>query len=199
MTLNQPNWRTRRDELKLAIKERRQTIRHHEEQIREVKRQTIQNHEEKIRDLKHEIMRLQSELESVVPVSTRLESNIRHSERCCLAYRLSSRFDWTTSLIAEAFDVSRSRAQRLVNEGAQRYEPKALTRELDRSVDELGLSVRIAHCLHNCGIGLISELVQKTEHDMLKTRNFGRRSLKEIRGKLASRGLKLGMKVEEAK
>ena len=52
---------------------------------------------------------------------------------------------------------------------------------LYRSVDELELSVRSANCLQNANIKLIGELVQKTEAEMLKTKNFGRKSLREIK------------------
>jgi DNA-directed RNA polymerase subunit alpha len=67
---------------------------------------------------------------------------------------------------------------------------------LFRSVDELELSVRSANCLQNANITLIGELVQRTEQDMLKTKNFGRKSLKEIKEILASMGLGLGMKID---
>lgn len=67
---------------------------------------------------------------------------------------------------------------------------------LYRSVDELELSVRSANCLQNANIKLIGELVQKTEAEMLKTKNFGRKSLKEIKEILATMGLGLGMKLE---
>lgn len=67
---------------------------------------------------------------------------------------------------------------------------------LFRSVDELELSVRSANCLQNANITLIGELVQRTEQDMLKTKNFGRKSLKEIKEILATMGLSLGMKID---
>jgi DNA-directed RNA polymerase subunit alpha len=71
-----------------------------------------------------------------------------------------------------------------------------LNDNLFRSVDELELSVRSANCLQNANITLIGELVQKTEQDMLKTKNFGRKSLKEIKEILSTMGLSLGMKFE---
>ena len=71
-----------------------------------------------------------------------------------------------------------------------------LNENLFRSVDELELSVRSANCLQNANITLIGELVQKTEQDMLKTKNFGRKSLKEIKEILATMGLGLGMKFD---
>lgn len=67
---------------------------------------------------------------------------------------------------------------------------------LYRSVDELELSVRAANCLKNADIRLIGELVQKSEPEMLKTKNFGRKSLNEIKDVLALMGLHFGMKVE---
>ena len=65
-----------------------------------------------------------------------------------------------------------------------------------RSVEELELSVRSANCLKNAGINLIGELVQKTEAEMLKTKNFGRKSLNEIKEVLLEAGLGFGMKFE---
>ena len=65
-----------------------------------------------------------------------------------------------------------------------------------RSVDELELSVRSTNCLANANIKYIGDLVQKTESEMLKTKNFGRNSLKEIKEILAEMGLHLGMKLD---
>jgi DNA-directed RNA polymerase subunit alpha len=66
-----------------------------------------------------------------------------------------------------------------------------------RSVNELELSVRAANCLKNAGIETIAEMVQKTESEMLKTKNFGRKSLNEIKEILSGMGLNLGMKVDD--
>ena len=66
---------------------------------------------------------------------------------------------------------------------------------LYRSVDELELSVRSANCLQNANIKLIGELVQRTEAEMLKTKNFGRKSLREIKDILTMMGLTLGMEL----
>lgn len=65
-----------------------------------------------------------------------------------------------------------------------------------KGVDDLELSVRSANCLKNAGIQYIGELVQKTEAEMLKTKNFGRKSLNEIKEMLSEMGLSLGSKVE---
>ncbi len=69
---------------------------------------------------------------------------------------------------------------------------------LDKSVEELELSVRSYNCLKNANIRTIRELVQKTETDMLKTKNFGRKSLNEIKEILQTMGLSLGMKLDQA-
>ena len=68
---------------------------------------------------------------------------------------------------------------------------------LDRSVEELELSVRSYNCLKNANITTIRELVLKTEPEMLKTKNFGRKSLNEIKEILATMGLSLGMRFDE--
>jgi DNA-directed RNA polymerase subunit alpha len=71
-----------------------------------------------------------------------------------------------------------------------------INENLLRSVDELELSVRSANCLQNANIRFIGDLVQKTESEMLKTKNFGRKSLKEIKEVLSEMGLSLNMKLE---
>jgi DNA-directed RNA polymerase subunit alpha len=75
-------------------------------------------------------------------------------------------------------------------------EQAKLNENLWRTVDELELSVRSANCLQNANIRYIGELVQKSEAEMLKTKNFGRKSLKEIKEILAEMGLSLGMKLD---
>ncbi|MGH6705527.1 MAG: DNA-directed RNA polymerase subunit alpha, partial [Sphingomicrobium sp.] len=70
-----------------------------------------------------------------------------------------------------------------------------LNRYLLKKVDELELSVRSANCLKNDNIIYIGDLVQKTEAEMLRTPNFGRKSLNEIKEVLASMGLRLGMDI----
>ena len=67
---------------------------------------------------------------------------------------------------------------------------------LDKSVEELELSVRSYNCLKNANIRTIRELVQKTEAEMLKTKNFGRKSLNEIKEILHTMGLSLGMRID---
>jgi DNA-directed RNA polymerase subunit alpha len=72
----------------------------------------------------------------------------------------------------------------------------AFNDNLYRSVEELELSVRSANCLKNADINKIYQLVSKTEPEMLKTKNFGRKSLNEIKEVLTEMGLSLGMKIE---
>jgi len=75
-------------------------------------------------------------------------------------------------------------------------EPVAFNENLLRPVEELEFSVRSANCLKKANIHYIGELVQKTESEMLKTKNFGRKSLNEIKDILAEMGLGLGVKVD---
>jgi DNA-directed RNA polymerase subunit alpha len=73
----------------------------------------------------------------------------------------------------------------------------ASNENLDKSVEELELSVRSYNCLKNANIRTIRELVNKTEAEMLKTKNFGRKSLNEIKEILHTMGLSLGMRVDQ--
>jgi DNA-directed RNA polymerase subunit alpha len=87
------------------------------------------------------------------------------------------------------FDEPRQRVQE------EQQDDLPFNRNLLRKVDELELSVRSANCLKNDNIVYIGDLVQKTEQEMLRTPNFGRKSLNEIKEVLASMGLGLGMTV----
>ena len=82
-------------------------------------------------------------------------------------------------------------------EGTDDRKPEIRNENLNRSVEELELSVRSYNCLKNANIQTIGELVQKSEAEMLKTKNFGRKSLNEIKEILAQMGLSLGMKIDE--
>ena len=75
-------------------------------------------------------------------------------------------------------------------------ETEDLRRKLNMGVNEIELSVRSANCLNSAGIRTVGELVQKTEADMLKYRNFGKKSLTEIKDKLQEMGLCLGYKFD---
>ena len=81
--------------------------------------------------------------------------------------------------------------------GSEERKPEIRNENLNRSVEELELSVRSYNCLKNANIQTIGELVQKSEAEMLKTKNFGRKSLNEIKEILSSMGLGLGMKIDE--
>ena len=87
--------------------------------------------------------------------------------------------------------------EELETEARGEERPQIKNENLNRSVEELELSVRSYNCLKNANIQSIGELVQKTEAEMLKTKNFGRKSLNEIKEILASMGLSLGMKIDE--
>jgi DNA-directed RNA polymerase subunit alpha len=78
---------------------------------------------------------------------------------------------------------------------AEEDKDQELNDNLFRTVEELELSVRSANCLKNANMSYIYELVQKTESELLKTKNFGRKSLEEIKEKLAKMGLHIGMKL----
>ena len=78
---------------------------------------------------------------------------------------------------------------------AEKKDELPFNRNLLRKVDELELSVRSANCLKNDSIVYIGDLVQKTEAEMLRTPNFGRKSLNEIKEVLSQMGLHLGMEV----
>ena len=79
----------------------------------------------------------------------------------------------------------------------ERREELPFNKNLLRKVDELELSVRSANCLKNDNIIYIGDLIQKTESEMLRTPNFGRKSLNEIKEVLTQMGLHLGMEIED--
>jgi DNA-directed RNA polymerase subunit alpha len=78
-------------------------------------------------------------------------------------------------------------------------EQENVNKVLLRSVEDLELSVRSANCLKNAGINTIGELVKKTEAEMLKTKNFGRKSLSEIKDILNEYGFTFGMDIDSVK
>jgi len=86
------------------------------------------------------------------------------------------------------------RAEVIANEAGSDLDK--LRENLQRSIDELELSVRSYNCLKNADIKSIGDLVQRSESEMLKTKNFGRKSLNEIKELLAEMGLSLGMKID---
>lgn len=108
--------------------------------------------------------------------------------------------------LAYAAKILKEQMQIFINFDEDRAEPEIeqhlegavipVNENLYRSVEDLELSVRSANCLRNADIKYIGELVQKTEAEMLKTKNFGRKSLNEIKQLLSEMGLSLGMKVD---
>jgi DNA-directed RNA polymerase subunit alpha len=92
--------------------------------------------------------------------------------------------------------VNFDESEEIVAPVEKKEESPKLNEHLFKTVDALELSVRAANCLENANIKYIGELVTKTEADMLKTKNFGRKSLNEIKDILLEMGLSLGMKIE---
>ncbi len=84
-----------------------------------------------------------------------------------------------------------------VQEDSSEEARSQINQHLYRSVNELELSVRAANCLKNANIKSIGDLVQRSENEMLKTKNFGKKSLNEIKEVLSEMGLELGTKVSE--
>jgi DNA-directed RNA polymerase subunit alpha len=80
----------------------------------------------------------------------------------------------------------------------QDEEQTRMRKLLNMSVNEIELSVRAANCLNNANITTVGQLAMKTEAEMLKYRNFGKKSLNEIKDKLQSLGLTLGMNIDPA-
>lgn len=93
---------------------------------------------------------------------------------------------------AAGVDIAFENAEKEIND-----EQNRLRKLFNMSVNEIELSVRAANCLNNANIMTVGELTMKTEAEMLKYRNFGKKSLNEIKDKLEEIGLSLGMKVDE--
>ncbi|MCX8069572.1 MAG: DNA-directed RNA polymerase subunit alpha [Thermodesulfovibrionales bacterium] len=83
------------------------------------------------------------------------------------------------------------------NEKIASMETSNINENLSKHIDEIELSVRAYNCLKNANIKTIADLVQKTEHEMLRTKNFGRKSLNEIKQIIGSMGLRLGMRLPQ--
>lgn len=98
----------------------------------------------------------------------------------------------------DVFDEVSDEQVEFESSGAQvTEEQNKLRKLLNMSVNEIELSVRAANCLNNANITTVGELAMKTEQEMLKYRNFGKKSLNEIKAKLEQLGLSLGMKLDE--
>jgi len=98
----------------------------------------------------------------------------------------------------EVFDQVSDEEIQFETEGKEASEEQNRLRKLlNMSVNEIELSVRAANCLNNANITTVGELCMKSEQEMLKYRNFGKKSLNEIKAKLEQLGLSLGMKIDE--
>jgi DNA-directed RNA polymerase subunit alpha len=104
------------------------------------------------------------------------------------------------SILREHLDIFINPEERSEGKSEAGYEEsqREVNKNLSRSVNELELSVRAANCLKNANIKTIADLVQKSEGEMLRTKNFGKKSLNEIKEILSEMGLSLGTKVEAA-
>jgi len=102
------------------------------------------------------------------------------------------------SILREHLDIFINPEERGVGKVETGYEESQheVNKNLSRSVNELELSVRAANCLKNANIKTIADLVQKSEGEMLRTKNFGKKSLNEIKEILSEMGLSLGTKVD---
>ena len=105
---------------------------------------------------------------------------------------------FSASILKNHLQVFITKEEELVEEESEEVDEEWMRIHdlLKKSVDELELSVRSSNCLRNAEIKAIGDLVRKTESDMLKFRNFGRKSLKEISEILGSMGLHFGMDVD---
>jgi DNA-directed RNA polymerase subunit alpha len=101
-------------------------------------------------------------------------------------------------ILREHLDIFINPEERSEGKSEAGYEEsqREVNRNLSRSVNELELSVRAANCLKNANIKTIADLVQKSEGEMLRTKNFGKKSLNEIKEILTEMGLSLGTKIE---
>lgn len=98
----------------------------------------------------------------------------------------------------DVFDAVSDQKIEFESEGREvSEEQNRLRKLLNMSVNEIELSVRAANCLNNANITTVGELAMKSEQEMLKYRNFGKKSLNEIKAKLEQLGLSLGMKIDE--
>lgn len=99
----------------------------------------------------------------------------------------------------DVFDQVSSEEREFEVEGKEvSEEQNRLRKLLNMSVNEIELSVRAANCLNNANITTVGELCMKSEQEMLKYRNFGKKSLNEIKAKLEQLGLSLGMKIDQS-
>jgi DNA-directed RNA polymerase subunit alpha len=109
---------------------------------------------------------------------------------------LTPRFSDAARILQEQLAIFVNFEEEAAAPGADALRETPANENLYRPVDDLELTVRSANCLQNADIKYIGELVQRSEQEMLKTKNFGRKSLNEIKEFLHEMGLSLGMKLE---
>lgn len=114
------------------------------------------------------------------------DGSIRPEEAVSLAARV----------IQDQFSIFVSKEEEVEGEAPQKRGAEPLNENLFRPIEDLNFSVRSANCLQSADLKYVGELVQKTENDLLKTKNFGRKSLNEIKETLHSMKLELGMRLE---
>ena len=116
----------------------------------------------------------------------------------CLVSSLASRrtLDIGQGTVGYAADVCAVCAECLHGSCGSACDNGEFNENLFKSIDDLELSVRATNCLRSANIALVGELVQRSENEMLKTKNFGKKSLDEIKNVLVDMGLDFGMKVE---
>ena len=127
-----------------------------------------------------------------IDLNTSLKNNIH--ENSLTKMKLKKKFNPNKSVTSQLSDE----AIEFENETKEiSEEQNRLRKLLNMSVNEIELSVRAANCLNNANITTVGELAMKSEQEMLKYRNFGKKSLNEIKDKLEQLGLSLGMKIDE--
>ncbi|MEE2644075.1 MAG: DNA-directed RNA polymerase subunit alpha [Myxococcota bacterium] len=164
--------------------------------------------ENKIAEMPHDMISIDAIFKQVVPRVTfyceRDESVEQEREQVILSFSTDGSVTPTDAVAISAKIMKEQLTifTRLQDEQSAaplpkgREEEQVFNENLYRSVDELELSVRSANCLQNANIRYVGELVQKTEAEMLKTKNFGRKSLRELKDILEGMNLSLNMKLE---
>jgi len=99
-------------------------------------------------------------------------------------------------VIQDQLGIFIGQEEEIQGEVSQRRGAEPLNENLFRSIEDLNFSVRSANCLQSADLKYVGELVQKTENDLLKTKNFGRKSLNEIKETLHTMRLELGMRLD---
>ena len=141
--------------------------------------------------------RIQANIEKLVSFGTRLTLSAQDPASIATGHGIGAAREWIKAEFEryskECGGCLEVKTDSFTEEPTERSMDR-VSDQLNRSVEELELSVRSYNCLKNAGIQTIGELVQKSESEMLRTKNFGRKSLNEIKEILQTMGLALGMK-----